>query len=680
MSTMNDEPRFTHDGIGRSVKDERFRLDPQLLLVTLGAVMLLCSLLAYRLFETTEQPALLAMLAAVLLGIPITWNTLRAKLFPKRRGPAHTEELVMLAFLASFASGRYVEAGSVALFMFTASFIVDRTAAGAWQTIELLIRITPKRARRLTDGSHEEQEVPAEQLQAGDQVMVRPGDQVPCDGRVVGGSSTLDEKYITGESHPIDKTADDHVFAGSMNLTGALRIEVQKPVADSTLGQVQSLILQAANYKTPVTQMLDRFAGHYTPVILCLAAVVFFFTQDLALVISLLLIACPMEIIISGPTALVAALTSAARLGVLVKNATDIELAGTISAVVFDKTGTLTTGNLAVTRLRPAAATDPADLLGLAASLEQHSQHPIARAVVAMAQRAKLTLTTVDDFEEVPGCGVRGRIDGRTVLAGREAWIRQGDVRVPPGLLDDVGSMSVLLLAEGGSCIGWIGLEDTPRDGAPAVLNDLRQLGVQQRMMVSGDRRGCAERVAQSLDLTGMIAEALPGDKLDIVRNLKRQGHTVAVVGDGVNDGPALAAADLSIAMGAAGSDVAINAASIALLNSQLDRLPFLIRLSRATTRVIRQNIVFVVLYIVTMVTLLALGHITPMMAAIAHGISSVVVVFNSARLIRQGEDLPLLEAASHPGTRRVSTASNRATPTAPPVVEADPVIGRIAG
>lgn len=665
-----------HGELNQAPDSESRRLDLQLIVVMIGAVLLVCALVSYQLFDRAHQPALVAMLAAILLGTPVTLNTIRSMLGFKSEDQ-HTEELVMVAFLASFASARYVEAASIALFMFAASLMVHRTAAGARSSIESLLRVSPKQATRLNSAGVEE-EIAATQLQVGDQVLVRPGDQVPCDGRVLSGFSSLDEKYITGESHPVDRTIADQIFAGSMNLTGVLKIEVEKPLAESTLGKVQALIRDAAKYKTPITQMLDRFAGYYTPVILCFAAIVFFFTNEMSMVISFLLIACPMEIIIAGPLATVAALTAAARLGVLIKNVTDIEVAQQLTAIVFDKTGTLTTGNLAVTRLRPVAGVDAADLLRYAASLEQHSRHPIARAVVTMAQRAKLTPSEVDGFEEIAGRGVRGTIAGRAVMAGRESWIRECGVEIPADLLDDAGNLSLLLLAEQGRCVGWVGLSDQARDSAAASLSALRELGIQQRIMVTGDRHGPAQDIAKSLDVTGMVAEALPGDKLDIVRDLKQRGHNVAAIGDGVNDGPALAAADLSIAMGAAGSDVAINAASIALMNSQLNRLPFLVRLSRATTRVVRQNIVFVLVYIVTMFVLLALGYITPLVAALAHGFSSIVVVFNSARLIRQGDELPKLEDLERD---RAAQAPIRIEPVRPtPVVAADPMSARTAG
>ncbi len=666
MNTKANPPAL-QAGFGSLPQDQGRTIDPPLLVLLLGVVLLLCALIARALFDTVNHATLLALLAALLLGAPVVYQAF-VELFQAGRGShsSHMEELVALAVLASFATGQYLEAASVALFMRMASYVENRTALGARQTIESLIRITPTKARRLT--AEGETEVSASVLAPGDEVRVEPGDNVPCDGVVLAGSSAVDESSITGEALPVDKQRDDRVFAGSINQSGMLRIRVEKPVADSTLGRVQTLILQAANAKTPITRILEQYAGYYTPLVLCLAAAVLFFTRDMDRAISLLLISCPCAIILSSPTAVVAALSASARLGVLVKNVADIETAGHLTAIVFDKTGTLTTGSLAVTRLAPAPGIEPAELLRLAAAVEQHSRHPIARAVVAMARRANLELTPIEAFTELAGRGVRGRIDGREVLAGREAWIRECGVNIPSTLLEDAESLSVLLLATEGRCVGWVGLEDQARSGAAEVLNELQTLGVQQRLMVTGDRRAPAERVAQMLNLTQVIAEALPGDKLVTVRRLKKRGHRVAVIGDGVNDGPALAAADLSIAMGAAGSDVAVNAASIALMNNQLNRLPFLIRLSRATRSVIRQNIVFVLLYIFAMLGLLAAGYVTPLLAAIAHGLSSVVVVFNSARLIRVGEDLSQPEQTGEPLTVAAPPAPSRtgASSTAP--------------
>jgi Cd2+/Zn2+-exporting ATPase len=644
---MHQQNTTLNAGFGQQHPDQTQQVSKQLLVATTGALLLIGAWVLTQLQDTPDQGGYVAMAAALLLGIPLVYDALMDLLHrgdPAHGGSSHMEELVALAFIASFASGKYLEAGSVALFMMLASFIEHRTAIGARRSIESLIRITPTIARRVVNG--QEEEVSAETLYVDDVVIVLPGDNIPCDGTVLSGYSAVDEKSITGESLPVDKAEGDMVFAGSINQTGRMEIRVEKAGKSSTLGRVQSLILQAANSKTPITRMLDQYASYYTPVILMIAAVVLFITKDMNRAISLLLIACPCAIILSGPTAMVAALSTAARLGVLIKNVQDIEVARKLTAFVFDKTGTLTTGSLLVKRLYPLNGTEPAELLYLAATLEAASRHPIARAVVKVADQAKITRGNVEQFQEVSGQGVRGVIDGRTILAGRESWLHEQGIDIPRQALEEAQGLSLLLVADGDQLIGWIGMADSTRFGANEALNEMAAMGIHQRLMVTGDRQEPAMRIAAQINLTGVHAQALPGDKLTMVNQLKSKGHTVAVIGDGVNDGPALAAADLSIAMGAAGSDVAIHAASVVLMNSQLNRLPFLIHLSRATARVIRQNIIFVLVYILAMLSLLSAGYVTPLMAAIAHGLSSIIVVFNSARLIRVGEDLPMIEAA----------------------------------
>jgi Cd2+/Zn2+-exporting ATPase len=371
-----------------------------------------------------------------------------------------------------------------------------------------------------------------------------------------------------------------------------------------------------------------------------LALIVLFFTKDLNRVIALLLVSCPCSIVLATPTAIVAALSAAARLGVLVKNVQDLERARMLTAILFDKTGTLTTGTLTVTRLGPMPGNEPAQLLSIAASLERHSNHPTARAVMEIAGRARVTPKDVKDFEEVSGRGVRGVLDGEQVLVGRMAWLQEQGIEMEFGDQEPPEGFSLLFVARAGRLIGWIGLEDKTRTDAAQAMDDLRDLGVKQLVMVTGDRWSVARRVASEMHCTDVQAEVLPAQKLKVVDGLRAKGHTVAVVGDGVNDAPALAAGDLSIAMGAAGSDVAIHSASVALMNNNLNRIPFLIRLSRQTARIINQGVVFSILYILVFVTLSAMGNIHPIVAAMLHAASSLVVVFNSARLVRAGEDL----------------------------------------
>ncbi|MHC4996473.1 MAG: heavy metal translocating P-type ATPase, partial [Planctomycetota bacterium] len=508
--------------------------------------------------------------------------------------------------------------------------------------------LTPTKAHLLDDGG--EREVEAKDLEPGNIVIVRPGDNIPGDGEVIEGESTVNQANITGESLPVDKNVGDDAFGGTINMTGVMKIRITKAGADTTLGRVKDLILQAERTKIPGMRLIERYARWYTPVIMMLAAISFIFTKNLNIAIGLLVVACPCAIILASPTAMVAALSAASRLGVWVKDVADLEKARNLTGIVFDKTGTLTTGVLSVTKLSPVEGVEGVDLLVAASSAEQHSKHPVARAVMDVARKAKLNVPQTDEFEEVPGQGVRVKQNGDDVLVGRATFLEARGVDVSGVDAEGSEGLSLLYAAKNGKVLGWLGLEDKTRGDASGAMNQLRDMGLKKLVMVTGDRWSVAKRVASEMHCTDVQAEVLPGQKLELVDALKGQGHQVAVVGDGVNDAPALAAGDISIAMGAAGSDVAIHSASIALMNNNLNRIPFLIGLSHRTFGVVRQNMIFSVLYIVIMSLLIVLGAFgesTPIVAVICHFLSSFVVVFNSARLVREGENLASMDAHS---------------------------------
>jgi Cd2+/Zn2+-exporting ATPase len=507
-----------------------------------------------------------------------------------------------------------------------------------------LLRLTPKQAHLVgQDGT--EREVDSTALQPGQVVRVRPGDNIPADGEVLRGESTVNQASITGESLPVDKQTGDEVFGGTSNLTGALDIRVTKAGADTTLGRVQQLILEAERTRLPLMRLIDRYAGWYTPTIVMLAGIVLFFTADktrgMEKAITMLIVACPCALVLATPTAMVAALSCAARVGILIKNVIHLEYARNITAVVLDKTGTLTTGELSVTQMKAVTGVDGAELLQLTAAAERLSKHPAARAVVEIARQARIDLPEVQGFQEIMGRGVSARINGLEVRVGRRSWLAEQGIDMAP--LEDPNyhepeGVSVLHVARDGRAIGWIGLEDKTRSDARAAIDDLRALGVRQITMVTGDKWSVAKRVAAEMGCSEVQAEVLPAQKLALVDDLKRRGHRVMVVGDGINDAPALAAGHMGVAMGAAGSDVAINSASIALLNNELNRLPFLVRLSRSTTKVIWQNLVFGVAFIVITQALAIWGELTPIAAAMLHTVATAIVIFNSARLVRFGE------------------------------------------
>ncbi len=578
-----------------------------------------------------------AFIGALLLGSPIVWNSLK----DLRTGVVSINELVSLAVLASFASGDYKTAGVVSFFMLIGEIIETRTAAGARASIESLIQLTPTKARRVTATG--EEEISMKDLKVGDVIRARPGDNIPADGVIVSGVSSINQATITGESLPVDKKTDDEVFAGTINLTGVLEIRVSRAGQDTTLGKVRELILAAEQTKLPIMRLMDEYMSYYTPLTLTLAALVWIFTKDLNRVIAVMVVSCPCAFILATPTAMVAALSAAARLGVLIKNIADIELAARINAFVFDKTGTLTTGRLAVSRLMPLRETKPAELVQLAASAEKYSNHPTAKALAQLADESGVPLVEPKDFFETAGRGVRAEINGARVLVGRAQWLKDDGVGgdfLNSVDLNETEGFSLIFVARDGQCVGWIGLKDETRAEAAAALVELKESGVKRIAMVTGDRQPVAARVAREIGCEEVAADCLPQDKVEFVKQMKARGYRVAVIGDGVNDAPALASGDIGIAMGAAGSEVAIHSATIALMNNDLHRLPFLVNLSRATRNVINQNFIIGVMFIIGGMTLATFGYLNPIVAALLHNAGSLLVVFNSARLVRQGEGL----------------------------------------
>ncbi|MDR0869051.1 MAG: cation-translocating P-type ATPase [Planctomycetota bacterium] len=585
--------------------------------------------------------SLCAFAGALFLSVPLLWRTARAVW----RGKIHIGEMASLAIIACFATGAYQEAGLVAFFLMLAELLETRSALGARAAVEGLIRLTPKEARLVRDGR--EETLAVGRLKIGDRVRVRPGENIPTDGKIVGGETTINQASVTGESLPVDRGGGDTVFAGTVNLTGLIDLEVTKLGEDTTLGVVRQLILQAEATRLPITRLIDQYVQWYAPAILMIAAAILYFSRDgetgLQRAIAALVIACPCALVLATPTAMVAGLSAAARLGILIKNVANLESASTMTAVMLDKTGTMTTGELTVSRLAPAAGIAPAELLRYAAAADRHSNHPAARALLKVATEARVPSAEATEMQESGGRGVSAVVEGKKVLVGRGTWLTANGVNIDaleaPQQNEDDG-FSVIYVAVEGQAWGWIGMMDKTRPDAAAALAQLKQAGVRNITMVTGDRWGAARRVAAELGCTDLLAECLPAKKLEAVENLQKQHYKVMVVGDGVNDAPALAAGDLGVAMGAAGNDIAINSASVALLSSDLNRLPYLINLSKQVRRVVTQNLIFAVLFVVVGLLAAGFGYLTPIVAALLHNVGSLLVIFNSAKIVRFGEEL----------------------------------------
>ncbi len=602
-----------------------------------GSAFLLNAYIADAVFAANPLVAdFSAAIGALLLALPIFWSAVK----DLAQGKMNMNELVALAVLAAISMGDFRTAGLVSFFMLLALLIETKSAQGAHAAIENLVKLTPTTARRVLDGNREE-EIQASQLVIGDIVRLRPGDAVPADGRVLHGDTALNEAMITGESMPRDKGPGEDVFAGTQNLTGVIEISVTKVGADTAIGRVRDLILSAEKTKLPITRIIDRTMHYYTPAILMIAALVWFITDDWNRVISLLVLSCPCALILATPTAMVAALSAAARHGILIKNVGDLETSARIQAVIFDKTGTLTTGELGVVRLVPQPDVPPSDLLFAAASAELYSKHPVALAVRALAEKTGLATAIPENVREESGQGVRATVQGQVVLTGRGTWLRQqqiSGVSFEEDIKQDREALSTLFVAQNGRYLGWIGLQDQVRQESPKVLEELNALGIKRVAMVTGDRIRVAREVADKIRCPEFEAECLPGGKVEFVNRVKSEGYQVAFVGDGVNDAPALAASDIGIAMGAAGNDIAIHSATVALMNNDLKRIPFLIDMSRKTRAVVYQNLLVGLFFIVGGISLSTMNYINPILAAIMHNAGTLIVVFNSARLVRNRE------------------------------------------
>ncbi len=603
----------------------------------MGSVFLINSLLTRLTMPANRGVSdLSATLGAVCLFIPLLWLAIR----DLRRGQLRMNELVVLAVMALLIRQDHFTAGIVALLMLAALLIETRTAQGAHAAIESLIRLTPTRATRVNaDGT--ESDVATATLAPGDVLRLRPGEAAPADGQVVSGRSAMNEATITGESLPTDKAKNDNVFAGAINLTGVLEFSVTRAGTDTTLGKVRDLILNAEQTRLPMLRIMDRYVGYYTPVILMIAALTWVFSADITRVITILIVACPVAVVLATPTAMVAALSNAARQGILIKDIADLEAAGHTTAFVLDKTGTLTTGQLTVSKLTPQPGVVPDDLVRAAACAEQFSRHPAAQAVLSLAHEAGITLVKPTEFDEVTGLGLRAVVEGRPILCGRASWLRDEGVLIDTPIDDETSvndGASRIDVAVDNKHLGWIGLQDKVRPEAAAALAELRELNIKRMVMVTGDRQSVAERVAAEIVCPEFVAECLPEGKVATVHRLQAEGYQVAVVGDGVNDAPALAAGTTGIAMGAAGSDAALHSSAIALMNNDLHRLAFLIRLSRDTRRIIFENLGVAITLIVGGLALSGAGWLQPVPAAILQVAGALIVAFNSARLFRHEE------------------------------------------
>jgi len=586
----------------------------------------------YRALAPTqiEVAAVAEVLAAFMVGVPVFYLALVGLAKGGRSYVA--EQLVSLAVLAAMSQGDFVTATLVPLFLLLGHVFEERSIIGARRAIAGLADLTAAKAT-LIDGE-ENREVPADTLKPGYRILVRPGDAFPADGVVERGNSAVDQSPVTGESVPKDVGVGDEVFAGSINLSGALHVKVTRVGEETALGRVTKLLEEASLSKPPVVQMMQKYASLYLPAVLSLSVGVLLLTRGLDRAISVLVISCPCAFVLAGPAAIVAAMAVASRHGILIKGARFLERMAEADSIVLDKTGTVTLGHLVVSRLSPSDGVSGETLLRAAATGSSGSKHPVSLAIMEAAAERGIKPGAPLEIIEFPGQGLEARTDGETLKVGRRTWLEESGVPVE----DDASlnhSGSVTWIAQGERLLGAVLLSDRPRPEVEQALSELRTMGIGQISMVTGDRKEVAESLAQSLDLNDVKWELLPEDKLTYVRKEREKGHTVMVVGDGVNDALALAAGDIGVAMGAAGCQIAIESSDVALMHNDLRALPTAVDLSRNTRGTINWNVAIGAGYSVFMLFLAAAGIINPVAAAALHNLGSVFVIVNSARLLR---------------------------------------------
>jgi len=618
-----------NDGIpGALGEEERRRISTRLGAGLVGIGLLALGTLLVRLApEQQEIGELFRGLAAAVVGIPTLMSGLRGVVTGDTRRA--TDQLVAIAVLAAAATGDFVTATLIPLFLELGRLFEERSSLGARAAIDGIRALGARQAMRWRGGV--EERVDPNSLSPGDEILVRPGERIAVDGTVLEGRAAVDQSAITGESVHEDVGPGSPVFAGTVALDGLLRIQVRGAGADTVLGKVVQLLAEVERATVPVLRLFERRAGVWLPLVLTVSATTLFFTEDLSRAITVLVVATPTALVVAGPAAIVAAMTVATRLRILIKSADFLERASDVDTLILDKTGTVTVGAPEVTQILPEAGQSEATLLAVAASCGFGSLHPVSRAVVAAGLARGIVSNPPKDLQEKPGLGVVATVEGKQAVLGRRALLIE--LGIHTGLEGD-GDVSQVWVAHGARCLGRFVLRDQPRTEARDALAAMRALGIGRLVLLTGDRAAVAHEVGEALGMDEVVAEVLPAQKLEVVRAEQSAGRTVMMVGDGVNDAPALGGADVGVAIGAELNEVALGGADVALLGTDLRRLPRLIGLADATRRVIGQNVWLAFALSVVLILLAARGILDPLTGALCQSAAVLAVVANSARIL----------------------------------------------
>ena len=603
--------------------------------MTIAAGVLLAASLVLTLTDTTV-PIDPAWAAVVISGLPLLYLALWRVVHNPGISKISSALLISVAMIAALAIGDLFAAGEVAFIMAIGAILEEKTTERAQRDLKALISLSPQQGRRIRGG--EEELIEAEKIAKGDRLRVLPGETIPVDGTIVSGNTSVDQAILTGESLPVDKMPGDPVFCGTINRFGVIELIADKVGEDSSLQKLIRMVRQAEENKAPMQRIADRWASWLVPVALLIAIAAYLFTGDIVRGVTVLVVFCPCALVLATPTAIMAAIGQATKHGVIIKSGEALEKMGKVDAIAFDKTGTLTYGRLAVSDIVSFSPTlSEADLLSLLSSAEALSEHPLAKAITAYAKSAGTDILPANNFQMEAGRGIQASVAGHDLICGSEAFLRSRGITLDDSAasrlerLREQGKATVLA-AEKDRCLGVIALSDAVRPEAKAAVSQLSSLGA-ETLLLTGDNRKAAEFLVRQVGSMSVRAELLPDQKVDAIRELQKSGRIVCMIGDGVNDAPALKTADVGVAMGSMGSDIAVEAADIALMSDDISRLPYLKRLSNAAVHTIRLSISLSLCINFVAIALSLMGLLTPTSGALVHNAGSVFVVLIAALL-----------------------------------------------
>lgn len=578
-----------------------------------------------------------AWMSILISGLPLAWVAIERVV---KNFNISSALLITIAMIACISIGEIFAAGEVAFIMAIGGWLEDRTVDRTKKGITQLLKLVPTKGRRITyklDGTIKEEIVDPEELQVDDIIRVLPGETIPADGIIEFGQTSIDQSVMTGESLPVDKIKGDNVYTGTINCFGSIDIKVSKSFSDSSLNKMISLVKQAEDNKAPMQRTVDKFSAWFVPTACIIAIITYFVTKDITRAVTVLVVFCPCALALATPTSIVAAIGQATKFGVLIKSGEALERMGQINVVAFDKTGTLTHGNLAVSDIIPIKVSEN-ELLKIVGSAEIRSEHPIGKAIVSFSKEKKIDLFDTEEFSMVVGKGVISKIQNKRVLCGNEKLMSEEGINISEELNSTISELrgqgkAIVITSIQGSVIGIVALSDIIKENANSMIDKLLKSRISDTILLTGDNKKAAEYIGNKVGIKEIKSSLLPEDKVSEIVNIQNRGQLICMVGDGVNDAPALKTATVGVAMGTIGSDIAIEAADIAIMGDDISKIGYIKRLSNATLKTIKFNIIAAMAINIVAIILSVMGLLNPVTGALVHNVGSVLVVLNAALL-----------------------------------------------